>query len=647
MDRDRGSRGFSRRKHFLIAPVLLALLLPIGPLFAEELFAEELFAEECEASTREPLVLRDQRIPFYEVFETFLLHAGIIHETQGQDAYRAFLLEYGLDPELEAFQELRRAFDDLERALYLNAGEAEHETARRAGEVFARVLAAIVENDSRGVEAAREFRLRLGTQLRPAMSWIFLDGSPDFSVVDEAEECFYESLGPVGESIQFRNAGTDSAGAHAIELKHGPAESSAQASRVKLSSLQRGDGGLFGPGEEHLPAGQAEVEWRRYARADGSVRVVGFVDSGAGPLGVVDMTFPTGHHLRPEFNQQGTDGVLRFVETFPVDAQGKSHTSAGCLSAAAAAGVACGACTVAPSPITCGACAAALAVMGAACSGAHCDQIQCNYNCVQACHLYGICSSTSGSSTPADCQCVGIRDDIPGCGGGGGGGGIGCDSMVNEVSVLHFDGGDPVRLSTGPVTLSRLERGEEMHHGEEVSYLMGEWAVLAQATPTGFADSALSVRTLRSSSPEFAASQAYQLRANPVAAAGGSSAAADRIAIVVATPPHEANSREIPMPALRIAPAGLLPGAASGKIAIRADFSEAGDLVDLEILHDTLGGVSAQLAAHIKQALSLQHVSEKRHRVVAFAVLSVGESLEIDSKLLYLPKCCCGNHFCV
>jgi hypothetical protein len=219
--------------------------------------------------------------------------------------------------------------------------------------------------------------------------------------------------------------------------------------------------------------------------------------------------------------------------------------------------------------------------------------------------------------------------------------------MVNEVSVINFDGGEPVRLSTVPVKLSRLEASEDMHHGEAVSYLMGEWAVLAQGTPTGLANSAPSVRTLRSSSPEFAASQAYQLRSSPVPAAGGSPAAADRITIVVAKPPHEANSREIPMPALKIAPAGLLPGAVSGKIAIRADFSEAGELVDFEILHDTVGGVSAQLAAHIKQALSLQHLSEQRHRVVAFAVLSVGESLTLDSKLLYLPKCCCGGVHCV
>lgn len=637
MDRDRSSRGFSRRKHFLIAPVLLALLLPNGPLFAEE----------C---GREPLVLRDQRIPFYEVFETFLLHTAIVHDTQGQEASRAFLQEYGLDPDLEASQELRRAFDDLQRALYLDAGEAEQDTARRAGEIFARALAAIVENDPRGVEAAREFRLKLGTQLRPAISWIFVDSSPDFSVVDEAEKLFYESLGPAGESVQFRDEWSDAGwNPDAMELKspkHGLATSSPSAARVKLSSLERGDGGLFGSGGETLPVGLAEVEWRRYARADGSVRVVGLVDSGTGPLGVVDMTLPTGDHLRPEFNQQGTDGVLRFVETFPVDFQGKSHTTLGCLSAAAAAGLACGSCTVAPTPLNCGACAAALAAMAAACNGPHCDQIQCNANCVQACHLYGICSSTSGSSSPADCQCVGIRDDIPGCGGGGGGG-IGCDSLVNEVAVLHLDGGDLVRLSTGPVKLSRLEKGEDMHHGEAVSYLMGEWAVLAQGTPAALTDSAPSVRTLRSSSPEFAASQAYQLRANPVAAAGGSSAAAERITIVVATPPHEANSREIPMPALRIASVGLLPSAASGKIAIRADFSEAGELVDLEVLHDTLGGISAQLEAYIKQALSLQHVSEKRHRVVAFVVLSVGESLEIDSKLMYLPKCCCGNHFCV
>lgn len=97
-----------------------------------------------------------------------------------------------------------------------------------------------------------------------------------------------------------------------------------------------------------------------------------------------------------------------------------------------------------------------------------------------------------------------------------------------------------------------------IHHGERVRYLMGEWAVLAQDPLAAATGSAPSVRALRSS-PGFAATQAPQLGA-ALAAAGEPFAKAGRTIIVVATPPHEANSREIPMPALRITPEALPPG---------------------------------------------------------------------------------------
>jgi hypothetical protein len=154
------------------------------------------------------------------------------------------------------------------------------------------------------------------------------------------------------------------------------------------------------------------------------------------------------------------------------------------------------------------------------------------------------------------------------------------------------------------------------------------------------------VRTLRSSSAAFATSQAETLRAALSGAAGASSAPGEGLAVVVAIPPHEANSRAIPMPALKLSTDGLPVGVGRGNVAIRADFSGSGDLQGFEILADTMGGVPPRLADHIERALSLQRLTEEEHRVVVFAVLSVGESLEIETNASFLPKCCCGEVLC-
>jgi hypothetical protein len=643
------NHGLLHRYH-LIACFLAALLLSGGHLVAEECLT---------TSAPGPINLRGERIPIHEVFETFLLHASVIHEAQGPDAYRAFLSEYGLNPELKTLHHLPAAIDELERGEpgTKHEGHAETPYSQRVGEVFARVIADIRANDPKGRDAEREFRLNLLTRLQPKMSWIFIDENPDFQRIDEEAEQFEEALlaldgslvvegNPHGAFGDPEDHAGDSAGTpESPGDTHSGDQHAATGKVVKLSTIARGGNVISALPEGEITGGSAEFEWRTYKRSDGSVRTIALVDSGSESLSLVDITHRSGEHLRDELQQEGEDGVLRFSEFLLIDEslRDKSHTSLACIAAGTAAAVACVACALPPDPLTCGACAAALVAVAAACNGAHCVQTQCNFQCVQACHLYGLCSSTSGSSTPLDCHCVGIRDDTPGCGGG-----PGCGSSVSQVSVLSLDGGDPLTVSTDAVALSRLEKSDVMHHGDEVSYLMGEWAVLAYGAPASATKSSQSVRTLRSSSPEFAVSQEKMLAGTLTKGWDASLALGERISIVVATPPHEANSRQIPMPSLKLAADGLPLGVGNGKVAIRADFSEEGLLQDFEILHDTtLSGVSPSLAAHIEKALSLERVSSKEHRVVVFAVLSVGESLKVDSSLVYLPKCCCGTHFCV
>lgn len=128
------------------------------------------------------------------------------------------------------------------------------------------------------------------------------------------------------------------------------------------------------------------------------------------------MTFRTGERLHDKFKQDGINGLFNFVEDFQGEEDmWKSHTSSECLLASAVAAGACGLCVAEPTHASCVTCGLAVTAATIACNKPHCDQIQCNADCVAACHLYGVCESTSGSSTPEDCDCFGQRYDTPGC----------------------------------------------------------------------------------------------------------------------------------------------------------------------------------------------------------------------------------------
>lgn len=81
---------------------------------------------------------------------------------------------------MQSLQNLPWTFDDLQKSIDLSHDEVRHEKARRLGTILARSSSDLAANDPRGMAAVRDFRLRLGTQLRPAMAVSFVGDNPAF-----------------------------------------------------------------------------------------------------------------------------------------------------------------------------------------------------------------------------------------------------------------------------------------------------------------------------------------------------------------------------------------------------------------------------------------------------------------------------------
>jgi hypothetical protein len=103
--------------------------------------------------------------------------------------------------------------------------------------------------------------------------------------------------------------------------------------------------------------------------------------------------------------RQAVDG-----EQYP---EAKNHWSLGCATAVAATVLAC---ATAETGVGAAACAIAIAASVAACSGGHCDQIQCNGDCVSGGHLYGVCQQD-----PERCVCYHKSTDTGGSSANSGG----------------------------------------------------------------------------------------------------------------------------------------------------------------------------------------------------------------------------------
>jgi hypothetical protein len=221
-----------------------------------------------------------------------------------------------------------------------------------------------------------------------------------------------------------------------------------------------------------------------------------------------------------------------------------------------------------------------------------------------------------------------------------------CESANQVITMSLRGGGEPIQLPSAEIPLTRHERSDVMHHGQQVSYLMGEWALVSY---TSDEQQGASSAILAQSSPAFSEARAAEVSTTLAAelSTRGAAAGGKQVALMVAVPSHEANSRYIPMPDFKVAAGRPPAGSQRGEVLVRADFSEDHHLQDLRILYDDLGGVSRDLALYIERAISLNAPPDELHRVVVFALLSVGDSLGIESTISYLPKCCCGGEPCI
>jgi hypothetical protein len=221
-----------------------------------------------------------------------------------------------------------------------------------------------------------------------------------------------------------------------------------------------------------------------------------------------------------------------------------------------------------------------------------------------------------------------------------------CESASAVTVVGVSSGGDQQELPNAGVPLRRLEESSVKHHGQNVRYLMAEWALVSYSPVSG--QSGRKARVLGASSDAFSQDQVEglvdALAADPRTKrrAGG-----EQVALLVATPSHEANSRSIPMPDFEVAASRPPAGSGRGTVLVMADFDEDHQLQEFRILHETVGGVSQELATHLERSVSLRPFSSQKHRVVVFALLSVGTTTAAKSTYSYLPKCCCGGEFCI
>ncbi|MEM9554131.1 MAG: hypothetical protein AAGC60_07720 [Acidobacteriota bacterium] len=223
---------------------------------------------------------------------------------------------------------------------------------------------------------------------------------------------------------------------------------------------------------------------------------------------------------------------------------------------------------------------------------------------------------TSNCGTGCTCEC----NDAPGCGA----------TTPTGFSTMSIDDDAPAipMPKSAATTLTRLEPTDELHHGEPISYLLGEWAVLS----IGGGDAP---KILRASSTDFAQGKAaaleQSLKSAPVLEPTKT--------LIVEYPLHPENERKIDMPDLVLRPTLAPSSLTDGRVMVRADFQHR-HLARLDVL-DSNVDVAPEGIAWLKSSLDLEFHSEENHRVVTFAVLEIdGGSLKVVETFQYLPKCC-------
>lgn len=213
-------------------------------------------------------------------------------------------------------------------------------------------------------------------------------------------------------------------------------------------------------------------------------------------------------------------------------------------------------------------------------------------------------------------------------GGGGGGGGGGVDPCNNSTSTTgtlsSIESGELLATDSGGYPLKRQDiQGQ-------TRFALEEWAVVEVTPGNGHVPS---VKTLNASSDPYGQMAAAKVRASHVPMT-------DDTVLVVDGVTHPRNGRHIPIPEvnLRAAP---LPAAMQGHdLVVRADFSETGELTDLQVVHSD-AEVSEELLEALREGLQISYQDSGRHRAIAFVTFDVDGTVTIRSSQVVLPQCCC------
>ena len=164
----------------------------------------------------------------------------------------------------------------------------------------------------------------------------------------------------------------------------------------------------------------------------------------------------------------------------------------------------------------------------------------------------------------------------------------------------------------------------------QTRFSLEEWAVVEVAPGRG---NAPSVKVLETSSGPYGQKAAAKIRA-------GRAPGTDDTVLMVDGVTHPRNGRHIPLPevSLRAEP---LPASTQGHdLLVRADFSEAGELTDLRVLHSDAEVPEALLTA-LREGLRISYQDSGRHRAIAFVTFDLDGTITIRSSRVVLPQCCC------
>jgi hypothetical protein len=210
-----------------------------------------------------------------------------------------------------------------------------------------------------------------------------------------------------------------------------------------------------------------------------------------------------------------------------------------------------------------------------------------------------------------------------------------CGGMYEDTSTFTL-GADGPRLAKRQLGLA-LSRSEERPEG---FYFFDEWAML------GVREAGMSLRL--SSTREF------KERLGEVRDSYRPVAARARRVLVIMAGNHPHNSRHVPVPSfvpMQVdlnASAGGSGQPIAGELWFRAELAPTGEVDRLIVLESSVPVAEQYLHEAIRENLALRFETEKRHRVVVFALGRVDAAglLSVKDAVVVPPPCCCGGQIC-